>query len=275
MTDALPPLVDTHAHLQDPLYDDDRDEVLERAETAGLRAIVCVGYDLSSSRRAVELAARHTAVYATVGIHPNYAAQAVEANWSELRDLAGQTKVVALGETGLDNYRQYTPPAVQERWFERHLELAHDVGLPVIVHNRQADERVQSMLSDWASGLDRDRPLGVMHCFSSGRAMLEACLSLGFTISLAGPVTFRNADLLRRVATQVPPDRLVVETDCPFLAPHPHRGERNEPAYLEYTARDLAEVRAEPFGTLAERTTRNAVILFGLSTAVEQEAKAP
>jgi TatD DNase family protein len=269
---ACPPLVDTHAHLQDSIYDHDRDEVLARAEVAGLRAIVCVGYDLASSRRAVELAAAHEPVYAAVGVHPNYASQAAESDWPELCSLARQPKAVALGETGLDNYRKYTPPEVQETWFRRHLALADELGLPLIVHNRSADERVRSLLADWTAATSGRRGPGVMHCFSGGLEMLEACLGLGFTISFAGPITFKNAGALRQVAEQVPAERLVVETDCPFLAPHPHRGQRNEPAYLEYTVRQLAELRGEQIDQLAESTTRAAAALFRLRLPLEQKA---
>jgi TatD DNase family protein len=267
MSDAAPvPLVDTHAHLQDPAFDDDRDAVLARAEASGLRAFVCVGYDLASSRRAVELAAAHDRVHAAVGIHPNSANTATEADWAAVRELARRPKVVGVGETGLDNYRKYTPPAVQERWLIRHLELADETGLPVIIHNRQADGPLRARLREWLAGAKRagrSAP-GVMHCFAADRAMLEACLELGLMISIAGPVTYKNAEPLRAVARQVPADRLVVETDCPYLAPHPHRGRRNEPGYVAHTARYLAELRGEPFSALAERTTRTAAGLFGL-----------
>jgi TatD DNase family protein len=270
-----PPLVDTHAHLQDSTYDDDRDEVLARAQSAGLQAIICVGYDLASSRRAVELAAAHEPVYAAVGVHPNYASQAAETDWPELRNLARQPKVVALGETGLDNYRKYTLPEVQETWFRRHLALADELGLPLVVHNRSANERVQGLLADWTAASSKWRAPGVMHCFSAGLEMLQSCLGLGFTISFAGPITFKNAGALRQIAKEVPADRLVVETDCPFLAPHPHRGQRNEPAYLEYTVRQLAELRDEQIDQLAESTTRAAAALFGLRLPLEQMASRP
>lgn len=269
-----PPLIDTHAHIQDALFDRDREAVLARARAAGLQSMVCVGYDLDSSRRAVELASRHDGVYASVGVHPNYAGQASEADWDELRDLAQEPKVVGVGETGLDNYRRYTQPDVQEDWFRRHLELANTIDLPVIVHNRQANERVLALLSDVLKRPGGERPAGVMHCFSAGREMLEACLKLGFDISIAGPITYKNANSLREVAREIPVERLVVETDSPFLTPVPHRGERNEPAYLELTARRLADIRGEPFPKLAERTTRAAALLFGLPISSPQETKA-
>jgi TatD DNase family protein len=283
-----PPLVDTHAHIQDAAFDRDREAVLERARAAGLRWLICVGYDLDSSRRAVELANRNEAVYASVGVHPNHAGQASEADWRELEDLARQPKVVGLGETGLDNYRKYTQPAVQEDWFRRQLELASEMKLPVVIHNREADERVLEVLRqvlyravDSAPPGGGGEPAvthptkGVMHCFCGSSDMLEACLKLGFNISIAGPVTYHNADSLREVARQIPADRLVIETDSPYLPPAPHRGQRNEPAYVALTARQLAEVRGEPFEQLAERTTLAAALLFDLPIAQLQEAKTP
>src|SRR5262249_9027543 len=155
--------------------------------------------------------------------------QVTSACWSEIRELARHPKVVGLGETGLDNYRKFAPPVQQERWLRRHMELAEESGLPLIVHNRLADARLTAILQDWSPDNRGTRPPGVMHCFSADAAMLESCLTLGFTISFAGPVTFKNADSLRAVAKQVPASRLVVETDSPYLTPLPHRGERNEP----------------------------------------------
>jgi TatD DNase family protein len=257
---SRPPLIDTHAHIQDRRFGSDREAVVDRALAAGLRAIVCVGYDLETSHAAVELAGRHEAVFAAVGIHPNDLGDATEADWDEVQALARHDRVVAIGETGLDNYRDRTPPALQERWFERHLELAAELGKPVVVHNREADRRTVEMLSAW-SGEGRR---AVMHCFAGDEATLERCLELETTISIAGQVTFRNAEPLRRVASLVPPERLVVETDCPYLTPEPRRGKRNEPAYVEHTARFLAELRDEPFDELARQTTRNAAALFRL-----------
>ena len=261
---AAPRLVDTHAHLQDPAFSDDVDAVVARARRAGVAAIVCAGYDLVSSRRAVELAARYSEVYAAVGLHPNDVARTTDRDWNELRTLAGADRVVGIGETGLDNYRKRTPPEVQERWLWRHLELADELGLPVIIHNREADRRMREILGEWRGSRRSGGVPGVMHCFSADRATLEACLDLGFSISIAGPVTFRSAEALRDVARAVPVDRLVVETDCPYLTPVPHRGERNEPAYVADTARYLAELRGESFEDFADQTRRNAAMLFNL-----------
>lgn len=257
-------LLDTHAHVQDEAFDADREIVLARAAMVGVRAVVCVGYDLQSSRRAVELAARFASLFATVGIHPNYSGRATDADWQTVCWLAGQPKVVGIGETGLDNYRGYTPAATQEAWFERHLALAAERDLPVVVHNRDANERVRDLLGRWSASRRQSSAPGVMHCFSADESTLEACLSFGFRISIAGPVTFKNAERLRALAARVPAERLVVETDAPYLTPHPHRGQRNEPAYVQYTARQLAETRGETFEELAARTTANAVELFRL-----------
>ena len=257
-------LLDTHAHVQDEAFDADREAVLARAAQVGVRAVVCVGYDLQSSRRAVELAARFASLYATVGIHPNYAGRATDAEWQEVCWLAGLPRVVGIGETGLDNYRDYTPAAMQEAWFERHLTLAAERDLPVVVHNRDANERVCDLLRQWTGSRRLPSAPGVMHCFSADERTLEACLGFDFRISIAGPVTFRNAERLRSLAALVPADRLVVETDAPYLTPHPHRGQRNEPAFVQYTARQLAEIRGESFEELAARTTANAVELFRL-----------
>ena len=266
---ASAPLVDTHAHVQDPAFQDDLDSVAARWRQAGLVAVVCVGYDLESSQRAVEIASRFPEVYATVGMHPNDAGRATDSDWDELRALAQAEKVIGLGETGLDNYRKRTPPDVQERWLWRHLELADELDRPVVIHNREADERLGAILREWCVGRRGRAVPGVMHCFSSDQAMLETCLELGFTISIAGPVTFKNAERLREVARAVPEDRLVVETDCPYLTPAPYRGQRNEPAYVAQTARFLAELRSVPFERLAARTSRNAAALFALAIPTE------
>jgi TatD DNase family protein len=268
-------LCDTHAHLQDPQFEADREAVLARAEQAGVCAVVCVGYDLDSSRRAVELAASYPALYAAVGIHPNSAGQATTADWDQVRQLAGRPKVVAIGETGLDSFRDATPAPIQECWFERHLALADERGLPVIVHNRDANERVRALLRGWLQLRRRSSPPGVMHCFAGDEATLAECLSLGFRISFAGPVTFKNADRLRALAAEVPADRLVVETDSPYLSPHPYRGQRNEPSRVQLTAQRLAELRQTPYALLAEQTTRNAAELFGLDLSRYLGAETP
>ena len=252
-------LVDTHTHLMDPAFGDDLPEVLRRAEGAGVGAMVCVGYDEDSSREAVRLAEAYRQIVAAVGIHPNYAAQAGPGAFDRLRRLARHPRVVGIGETGLDNYRHHTPAPTQREWFRRHLDLAVELSLPVVVHNRQADDEVADILPAWAAETGGS---GVLHCFSGGPPMLAAGLAAGFTVSFAGPLTFKNAGGLPELARQVPPDRLVVETDCPYLAPAPHRGKRNEPALLRLTAARLAELRGVSPDELARATTDNARRLF-------------
>ncbi|MBI4492666.1 MAG: TatD family hydrolase [Chloroflexi bacterium] len=257
---ATAALIDTHAHLMDPRFEADLDQVLERAWEAGLRAIVCVGYDLDSSRRAVALAGAYAGVFAAVGIHPNYVAQAGPDDMRQIAALAEAPRVVGIGETGLDNYRAFSSPQLQEAYLLRHLELAAERQLPVVVHNREASARLGEVLAGWAQGAAGRG--GVLHCFSGDRLMLERCVAASFYLSFAGPLTFKHVGWLAEAAREVPAERMVVETDAPYLAPVPVRGRRNEPAFVAHTARRLAELRGEPFHQVAEATSRNAMRLF-------------
>jgi len=254
-------LVDTHAHLMDTAFANDLAAVLERAAAAGVVAMVCVGYDEQSSIAAVALAERYPNIVAAVGIHPNSSGTARPGAFERIEELATHPRVVGIGETGLDNYRKRTPPAVQRDWFKRHLDLAARLDLPVIVHNRDADAEVGPILLDWSR---ETGGRGVLHCFSGGDAMLEAGLEAGFTVSFAGPVTYKNAGELPLRAQRVPLDRVVVETDCPYLPPHPHRGQRNEPAHVRLTAARLAELHGVPLEHIEKATTENARRLFPL-----------
>ncbi len=253
-------LFDTHAHLHFPHFADDLPAVLERARAAGVRRQVTVGTDPESSRAALAVAARESDVWATVGIHPHDAAAADEAAFAALAALAREPRVVAIGEIGLDFYRNLSPPEVQESVFRRMLALAREVGKPVVVHCRDAHAEVLRVLADERVG----EVGGVMHCFSGDVEIARRCLDLGLLISLAGPVTYPRARALPEVARYVPADRLVLETDCPYLPPQGHRGQRNEPAHLALTAARVAELRGEPLDRLAERTTANACRLFGV-----------
>jgi TatD DNase family protein len=252
-------LVDTHAHLMDTAFANDLPAVLERAAAAGVIAMVCVGYDERSSVAAVALAERYPRIVAAVGIHPNSSGAARPGAFERIEQLARHPRVVGIGETGLDNYRKRTPPNVQRDWFKRHLDLAARLDLPAIVHNREADAEVGPMLLDWSR---ETGGRGVLHCFSGDDVMLEAGLDAGFTVSFAGPVTYKNAGELPLRAQRVPLDRIVVETDCPYLPPHPHRGHRNEPAYVRLTAARLAELHGVPLERIEEVTTANAAQLF-------------
>ena len=250
-------LVDTHAHLMDAAFDADREAVLLRAREAGVVRLVLVGYDLVSSRAAVELARGIERAGAAVGIHPNMAAEASESDFAAIAELAAASaEVVAIGETGLDYYREYTPPARQREAFGWHFELAERLGLPVIVHNRDADADVVTVAAS-------RRATGVLHCFSSNDpAYLERMLDLGYYVSFAGTLTFKNAAALRSLAMRVPLERLLVETDCPYLAPSPHRGTRNEPAFVRDTAACLAQAIGVSFDAIVERVCGNSLEAF-------------
>ena len=260
-------LIDTHAHLDERRFDADRPAVIERAMAGGVEAIVTVGTDLESSRTAVRLAQEHEMVYAAVGVHPHDAAKLDGEVLVGLRDLALQPKVVAIGEIGLDFYRDLSPRDVQRRAFQAQLAWAGKLGKPVVVHDRDAHEDVMTILAGWASGLARTAlagRAGVLHTFSGDQAMAEQAMDLGFYISVSGPVTYRNAGQLPEIVRTVPLVRLLVETDCPFLAPHPYRGKRNEPAYVRLVAERIAELRGLTFEELAAATTANARHLFQL-----------
>jgi TatD DNase family protein len=255
-------LFDTHAHLHFPEFTPDLDAVLARARAAGIVGMVTIGTDRETNEAAVALAERLPDVHATVGIHPHDAASATEADWTAMEALArASAKVVALGEMGLDFFRNLSPHDVQERVFRRQLALARGLGKPVVVHCRDAHEETLAVLADEKVG----EIGGVMHCFSGDVEVARRCLDLGLLISLAGPVTYKNARALPEVARFVPGDRLVVETDCPFLPPHPHRGRRNEPAYVALTAARVAELRSADPDALGAATTRNATTLFKLA----------
>ena len=256
----IPDLFDTHAHLHFPEFAGDLEAVLERARAAGVRRMVTIGTDVESTRAAVALAAREPDVWAAVGIHPHAAGDADEAQLAEIERLAAAPRVVAIGETGLDFFRLLSPRDAQERLFRAQLALARRLHKPVLVHCRDAHEETLAILAEVPVG----EAGGIMHCFSGDTAIARRCLDLGLLISLAGPVTYPKARALPEVAKAVPADRLVVETDCPFLPPQPYRGKRNEPAYLAVTAARVAELRGEPLEGLASRMSENARTLLRL-----------
>jgi len=254
-------LVDTHCHLDFPQFDADRDLVVERAAQAGVARIINVASSLKASRDAVALAERFPGVFASIGIHPHDAKECDEASLAEVRRLAQAEKVVAIGEVGLDFYRNLSPQREQEEVFERFIALAHEANLPLIVHTRMSHERAFEILEgNQARGL----PGVVVHCFSGDTAFLTRCLDAGFFVSFTCNVTYRKADALRTVLSHVPLDRLFLETDAPFLAPEGRRGQRNEPAYLPALAQEVARVTGADLGTVCENTTQNAERFFGL-----------
>ncbi|MDT3700712.1 MAG: TatD family hydrolase [Thermincola sp.] len=253
--------IDSHAHLDDLKYDSDRDEMLQRARNNKISKIINVGYDLPSSRRSLELAAKYDFIYAAVGIHPHDAAEAGENYLAEIRIMASRPKVVAIGEMGLDYYRNLSPKETQQRVFREQIRLAAELEKPIIIHDREAHGDVMTILRDEGIGPAK----GVLHCFSGSMEMARECLKMGFYLSIAGPVTFSNANKLRDVAANVPIDRLLIETDAPYLTPEPHRGKRNESAYVAYVGQRIAEIRGIPVAELAAAATANAKRLFRIS----------
>jgi len=272
MAEAAAPAVyfDTHAHLADPALSGEADALLRRARDAGVELVVAVGYDLPTSEASVELA-RRAGIWAAVGIHPNSASAADPAALARIGDLARDPRVVAVGETGLDYYRDRVSPTAQRRAFESHLAIADAVDKPVVVHDREAHEDVLRTLLAWA--LERSRRgkrsvPGVLHCFSGDLGMAEAAIEAGLLISFAGNLTYRSASKLADVARRVDLGAVVVETDCPYLAPAPRRGGRNEPCNVVLVAERLAELRGLPVIEVARQTTANALRLFGLETSM-------
>ncbi len=253
-------LIDTHAHLSADAFTDDLDVVLERAAAVGVGQIVCVGYDLATSEGAIALAERHQHIFATVGLHPNAVAEAPSDWRPRLASLARHPRVVAVGETGLDYYRDWSTPERQLVGLRWHFELADELGLPVIIHNRDASGDITSELEHWVAHRSGTAMPGVLHSFTGDEAMMRACVAAGFAISFSGMVTFsnRSTDYLRDVAGLVPDDALLVETDCPYLAPTPHRGKRNEPSYVRATAERVAAVRGTSVEEVERLTTANA-----------------
>lgn len=256
-------LIDTHAHLDDDKFAADLPDVLRRAEAVGVRRIITIATTAADSAACVALAEKYPLLAATVGLQPNNLAQELPGAWDAVVGLAGRPQVVALGETGLDRHWDFTPFAQQEDYFARHLALARERKLPVVIHCRKAEADVVRMLRE---DFERHGPVrGVMHSFTGDGPTAGACLAMGLFISFAGMVTYKNAQDLRDVAKDVPLDRILVETDSPYLAPVPLRGKRNEPAFVEHTAVCLANVKGVGPAELASAAASNARHLFGLT----------
>mgnify|MGYP005725232519 CR=1 FL=1 len=250
-------LIDTHAHLQWHKFDDDRDEVIARAADAGVTKIVTLATDLASSRRVLELAEQYEMVYAAVGIHPTDAAQAGVNDLNEIQKLAAHPKVVAIGETGMDFYWDKTTGEIQEKSFIRQMEMSVELNLPVVVHNRDAGAAILSALAKVP-----DLPLkGVFHCFGEDLVYAQKVMDRGFYISFTGNLTYKKS-ALPEIAGRIPLDKLLLETDSPFLPPVPKRGKRNEPAFVKYIAEKHAEIRGCSFEDIARITSSNASQLF-------------
>jgi TatD DNase family protein len=253
-------LIDSHAHLDMKDFDEDRDQVLERAQKGGLTHVVTVGIDVESSRSALELTRHHDFVYSSVGFHPHSAGEWDAGGLDQLARMASDPKVVAWGEIGLDFYRGYSSTEDQRTVFERQLALAQDLKMPIIVHDRDAHSEILAALKKMGKGEGK----GVIHCFSGDRQLALALIDLGYYISIPGTVTYKKASVVREVASSIPLESMLVETDAPFLAPVPKRGKRNEPLFVTFTAQQIARLRDMEFEDLARATSKNAKTLFGL-----------
>jgi TatD DNase family protein len=253
-------LFDTHAHLDQADFDVDRTEVVARARDAGVQDIISIGTTADTSATCVRLAAEFDGVFAAVGLQPNYIAEGKPGDWDRIVALAGEPGVVAIGETGLDRHWDFTPFKVQQDYFDRHMRLAAERGLPFVVHMRDCDDDILAMLRE---AHRRGTLRGVMHSFTGSQEMAEECLAMGLFISFAGMVTYKKSDDLRAVAAAMPDDRIMIETDAPYLSPEPVRKiKRNEPAHVAHTATCLAQVRGVTAEAFASQTTANARRLF-------------
>jgi TatD DNase family protein len=252
---------DTHVHLDDRQFSEDFAQVIAQTADQGVTAMVNVGTTLRSSRWSIKLAQKYPQIYASVGIHPHDAkSMKDEKHWAELEELARQPKAVALGEMGLDYFRNLSEPKVQREVFRRQLDLAKKLGHPVIIHDRDAHQDILDILA--AAAKEDNNLTGVFHCFSGSWEMAKKCLELNFYLSLAGPVTYANAVKPKEVARKVPLDRLLIETDCPYLTPHPHRGKRNYPGFVKLVAEEIASLRGVPAEKVAQATKENGYRLF-------------
>lgn len=258
--DTAGALVDTHAHLNDPDYDRDLDDVVERAQLAGVKLIVCVGYDLKSSRCAVALAEKYSCIFAVVGVHPHDASSATPRLWEGIEILASGRKVLALGEMGFDFYRNLSPRRDQEGAFRRQLQLAVEMNLPVVIHDRDAHMETLAVLKEYPF-----LPGVVVHCFSGDIQIMDECLARGYYLGIGGPLTYPKNETLREVVRSAPLDRILLETDCPYLAPQRWRGKRNEPSYLTAVAEMVAQIKDMPVEDVAAATTANAVRFFRIN----------
>lgn len=263
MSESLAALVDTHCHLNLSAFDANHEEVLDRARLAGVERILIPGVDLQSSQRAIDLAQKYDEVFAAVGVHPHYVGDWSSATADEIASIAQSPKVVAIGEIGLDYYRNLAPPEKQRVAFEEQLEIAATLQYPVVVHNRDATEDILDTLNTWTVNLPPtlSTRAGVLHAFSADMDSAFEAIRLGFYIGIAGPITFPNSVNLCSIASQVPSDRLVIETDSPYMTPEPYRGKKNEPAYLPWIAKKLNDIRNDDYITI-RTTTENAKNLF-------------
>ncbi|MBG9447894.1 hydrolase TatD [Cytobacillus firmus] len=252
---------DTHAHLNAEQYNEDLQEVIDRALSEGISNIVVVGFDRPTIEKAMELTEKYEFIYASVGWHPVDAIDMTEEDLLWIEELSSHPKVVALGEMGLDYYWDKSPKDIQKEVFRKQIRLAKKVKLPIVIHNRDATADIVEILKEEGAG----EVGGIMHCFSGSPEIAQECVDMNFYISLGGPVTFKNAKKPKEVADVIPLEKLLIETDCPYLTPHPHRGKRNEPSYVKLVAEQIAEIKGLSTEEVAQATTENAKKLFGIN----------
>lgn len=252
-------LIDSHAHLNNEQFDLDREYLINHLEQNGIELVVNVGADMESSRESVKLADTYDNIYAVVGVHPHSAKEMTDDSLKELKELTKNSKVVAIGEIGLDYHYDNSPREIQKKWFKKQIELAKGLDMPIVVHTREADIDTLQIIKEESEGLR-----GIIHCFSSDRKMLQEYLDLGFFIALGGPVTFKKTDELKEVAKIVPIEKLLVETDAPYLAPTPYRGKRNEPMFVKQTAKLIAELKGMTIEDLTLQTNKNTKEIFNI-----------
>ncbi len=252
---------DTHAHLNAEQYNEDLQEVIDRALSEGISNIVVVGFDRPTIEKAMELTEQYEFIYASVGWHPVDAIDMTEEDLLWIEELSSHPKVVALGEMGLDYYWDKSPKDIQKEVFRKQIRLAKKVKLPIVIHNRDATADIVEILKEEGAG----EVGGIMHCFSGSPEIAQECVDMNFYISLGGPVTFKNAKKPKEVADVIPLEKLLIETDCPYLTPHPHRGKRNEPSYVKLVAEQIAEIKGLSTEEVAQATTENAKKLFGIN----------
>lgn len=250
--------IDTHVHLNADQYEDDVEEVISRAVDAGVTKMVVVGFDRKTIHKAMELTERYSFIYAVVGWHPVDAVDCTEEDLKWIERLAAHPKVVGIGEMGLDYHWDKSPKEVQQELFRKQIQLAKKVKLPIIIHNREATADVVRILKEE----DAKEVGGIMHCFGGSVETARECIEMNFLISLGGPVTFKNAKMPKEVAQEIPLEKLLIETDAPYLAPHPHRGKRNEPVYVTLVAEEIAKLKEVSIEEVAKVTTKNALKLF-------------
>ncbi len=253
-------LIDSHAHLEMPDFKKDLEAVIQRAKESGVEYIFTVGTEKKDWKRALEIANSHPTIYAILGVHPHNAKEIDDQTYPLLRELCRDKKVRALGEMGLDFFRNLSPREIQLQRFREQIGLAKELGLPIVVHDREAHQETLEILK---SG-NAEECGGIIHCFSGDYEMAKVCMDMGFYISIPGSMTFKNAEHLREIVKRIPLESLLVETDAPFLTPEPFRGKRNEPGYVRYTAEKLAEIKKVSFEKVAEVTTKNALRVYKL-----------